>query len=409
MRRTVIVFWLCIVSSLWGDLPSDTVFLTWQKAPDTTMTIQWLSPTLDHNELEFRLGDQTPWQKTIGIRFPLKKSSYFLHRIELINLKPNTVYQFRLSDKERIYKFRTMPQKLEGTIRFVVGGDMYHEDDATKGMRNTCRMAAKANPHFALIGGDIAYAVHGIRSTEKIERWVDWVKAWSQCMITSEGFLIPVLAAIGNHDIEGQYGQTPEKAGIFSSLFPMPGKQIYNVLDFGDYLSLFILDSGHANPIGGAQAKWLKKGLQERQQVMYRFAGYHVPAYPSVRSFYNENSSAIRKYWVPEFEKGKICCAFEHHDHAYKRTYPLLENKRNEGGIVYIGDGAWSVDKPRESTSRKNRTFLAKFVSTRYFTLVMLDANKCLINAIDDTGKMIDSWEKAVKQQEVKITADQDK
>lgn len=50
---------------------------------------------------------------------------------------------------------------------------------------------------------------------------------------------------------------------------------------------------------------------------------YHVPAYPSARSFTGRTQSMIRKHWVPLFEKSTMNLAFENHDHAYKRTYPI--------------------------------------------------------------------------------------
>src|SRR5262249_10261743 len=152
-------------------------------------------------------------------------------------------------------------------------------------------------------------------------------------MIDSQGHLIPAIAAVGNHDLVGQFDQTPKQAAIFSTLFPMPGKRIYNVLDFDPYLSIVILDSGHANPVGGDQAKWLKNALEQRPQVPHRFALYHLPAYPSVRDYDNDLSATIRQEWVPLFEQGGIHAAFEHHDHAYKRTHPLLKGRIHPQGV----------------------------------------------------------------------------
>ena len=123
----------------------------------------------------------------------------------------------------------------------------------------------------------------------------------------------------------------------------MPGHQIYNSLDFGSFLSLILLDSGHANPIEGAQTQWLNNVLEKRQNILHRFAFYHVPAYPCVRSYRTKQSVLIRKTWIPLFEKWGIQVAFEHHDHAYKRTYPLLKNRIQPHGIIYLGDGGWGL------------------------------------------------------------------
>jgi len=51
----------------------------------------------------------------------------------------------------------------------------------------------------------------------------------------------------------------------------------FATLDFGDYLSLVLLDSGHVAPIGGEQADWLDSALGERAERPHVFAVNHVP------------------------------------------------------------------------------------------------------------------------------------
>ena len=103
-------------------------------------------------------------------------------------------------------------------------------------------------------------------------------------MVTPQGYLVPVVAALGNHDLIGHFDQTPAQAAIFSALFPMPEKNIYNVLDFNSYLSIFILDSGHANPIGGQQASWLRTALKHAN--VYHIAWLSI-MYPLILPFAN--------------------------------------------------------------------------------------------------------------------------
>lgn len=204
--------------------------------------------------------------------------------------------------------------------------------------------------------------------------------------------MIPVISAIGNHDIVGQFNQTPVQAAVFTTLFPMPGPTVYNVLDFENFLSLFILDSGHANRIGGKQTEWLQEALAQRQSQKHKFAIYHVPAYPSVRSFNTRRGSALRRYWVPLFEKYHVDAVFEHHDHAYKRTHPLIKNKIHSQGVVYLGDGAWGIEKPRTTKKKKHPPYIAKFASKRHFVLVDLSQNKQLFKSITDEGIVIDEY-----------------
>lgn len=380
-----------------ADMATETLYLTWQRDPETTMTLQWLTPPDQTNdEVLFKTSCSVDWIEVKGTHFLLSKSkNYLLHRLELTDLTPQTVYQIKLKDK--IFSFHTMPKELNPSLKFIVGGDMYH-DATVERMEQTCRQAATSDPDFVVIGGDIAYAVSTLSAKENIERWVSWIRAWNKCMISTKGELIPVIAAIGNHDVPGQYGQSPKQAEVFCNLFPTPENKVYRVLDFGSYMSFFLLDSGHANPIEKEQTKWLKSALKVRQNITHKFAVYHVPAYPSIRKFNNKYSAAIRHNWVPLFENYGIQLAFEHHDHAYKRTFPLLKNRPHIEGVVYLGDGAWSVDEPRCLKSSKRLSYISKFVPSRHFIVVTLTKDQQSILAISDEGKVLDEFSQATSK-----------
>lgn len=395
IQRCLLIFCLFTSSAYaLSQLASETIYLTWQRNPESTMTIQWISPIEDPADtIEYQAADavEHEWQLIKGIHFPFPKTSqYLIHQVELTQLKPDTLYRFRFPQTAQTYLFRTAPERLNPSVQFVAGGDMYH--DSMEEMKETSREAAKTDPLFALIGGDIAYAVGRANSDESVAKWVEWIQAWHETMVTKEGRLIPVIVAIGNHDLIGFYDQTPAQAAIFSALFPMPGKQIYQVLDFGSYLSIFILDSGHANPIKGEQVKWLQHALKERQNQLHRFAIYHVPAYPSIRPYHNQRSNLIRLYWVPEFEKGNVELVFENHDHAYKRTKPLLRNRVNENGIVFVGDGSWGISKPRSPYFNRKRYYLERLVSQRHFLFIKLEKDQTEVRAIDFRGKEFDKF-----------------
>lgn len=396
------IFSICFFilgNSCWADLSQETIYLTWQQNPSTTMTIQWISHFHEKQSVVLyhsRQGEQK-WQKVTGeiLEFP-HASQYLIHRVELKNLQSNTEYVFKVVPYIEEYCFLTAPARLDKELRFVVGGDMYHDDIPT--LVKTNQKAAQVSPLFALIGGDIAYAVKSSScSLQLIDRWIDWIKAWHRYMVTPQGNLIPVISAIGNHDLNGGYDQTPAQATVFSSLFPMPGKRIYNVLDFQSYLSIFILDSGHANPIAGQQKDWLCTVLSERQQVLHRLAIYHIPAYPSVRDFKNKYSIDIRNNWVPLFEQWGVQVVFEHHDHAYKRTYPLLKGRIHPEGIVYLGDGGWGVDEPRKLKG-KILPYLAKFASARHFITVTLTPSQQEFKSINDQGQILDEYVQSINR-----------
>jgi acid phosphatase type 7 len=386
-----------------GSEPT-TLYLTWQRNPESTMTINWITPLNDPiDSIKFRKNGEEGWQEAAGLHVPLPQNTpYWLHRIEIVGLEADSTYQFQITGSDKIYKFRTMPNDLDRPIRFVAGGDMYH--DTLEILHATNQLAASTSPRFVLVGGDIAYASdkaieflprwahryidHFFGQT--FDRWLTWLIAWKEDMVTPEGYLIPMLPAIGNHDTIGRYDQTPEKAPFFYSLFAMPGKPGYNVLDFGNYMSLFLLDTDHTNPIQGKQADWLASQLKQREIVPNKFALYHVPAYPSVHRFKQEIGAEIRKYWVPSFDAYHLTAAFENHEHAYKRTHPLTNHKISEHGVVYLGDGGWGVQHPRRPRHLREKGFLAKTASARHFIVVDIDHDKRTITAVDGAGHVID-------------------
>ncbi|MEO5803667.1 MAG: metallophosphoesterase family protein, partial [Verrucomicrobiota bacterium] len=320
------------------------LYLQWQRDPMTKMTVHWHTTNQTETSLQFCEAKKNKWRDAKGSSVPMPDtdSGRMIHTVELTGLTPKTDYQFRFGEQSKEYKFRTMPKVLSAPVRFIEGGDVYHQRDW---MDNMNALAAKFDPAFIVIGGDLAYANIATNKIERVQRWYDFFDSWKNHGVAPDGRLIPLLVTIGNHEVKGFWGKTPESAPGFYALFSMPGKQGYNSLDFGNYLSLVLLDSGHTHPIDGEQTKWLKKTLSERQKVPHLFTFYHVPAYPSARhDDEGENSDLtqeVRKYWCPLFEKYGVPISFEHHDHAYKRTHPILANKINPKGIIYLGDGAW--------------------------------------------------------------------
>lgn len=410
MKLQILAFYVFLVSfacCLEGVYDPIAVYLTWQRSPESTMTISWIS-TVERTEdlIEFHAEDETAWKSTMGahVSMPLG-APYLIHKVELTNLQPAKNYYFRTGSDATVYKFQTMPAVLTGSINFVVGGDMYH--DGIEYLHETNLQAAKTGPLFALVGGDIAYAAdqsfkflprwaHGWIDRmvgQKVDRWLEWLIAWKNDMVTPDGRLVPMLPVLGNHDTNGGFSQTPKEAPFFYALFAMPGPQGYNVLDFGNYMSLVLLDSGHTHPIRGEQAKWLDATLAERQNIAHKIALYHVPAFPSVRKLNDEHCASVRNNWVPIFEKYHLAAAFEHHDHAYKRTYPIKDNHIDRQGVMYFGDGAWGVDKPRNARRVVEKWYLANFASARHFIHVVLYGDRMQVTAINSQGTVLDSIE----------------
>lgn len=407
--RFVFLFILCITQSSSAFAEEDrflskndsikSVYLTWTKDPSTTMTVRWITKkdsVEDYVEYHKASGSKTIFQE--GEHFGLPNDSeYAVHQAELEELEPNSVYDFYLPGEEKKFSFKTFSSgSSEEPIVFVVGGDTSAQGiDLFEEMN---KQAALCNPRFVLFGGDLAYASSSKKTGhDKKRRWLKWLTSYYETMKTTDGLLIPMLVTIGNHDVNGSFNQTPNEAPYYYSLFAMPGLPGYNVVRFGDVMSIYLLDSGITNQVFGKQSQWLESQLKKDKNVLNRFCIYHVPAYPSVRYQGSTISSLIRRYWVPIFEKYGVHVAFENHDHAYKRTYPLKNSKIDPNGVLYIGDGSWGV-RPRIPKKAAMTSFFAKTLSRRQFVKVEITPEKRKFWAITNDGVVIDQFEQDVQK-----------
>lgn len=382
----------------WSSLHAfDAVYLTLQDDPASSMRISWLSDEKNgENLVQFKKEKADEWQKKEATHFHLPQNvPYNLHYVDLAELEPETIYSFQLPGEEAPRKFSTMPKTLEkSSVRFAVGGDIYPNELAV--FEEMAKTVATTNPHFVLMGGDLAYSVSEKKKrTDDFSRWLSFLTSWTKTMKDAKGCHIPIVAGIGNHEVLGYFSQTPEQAKFYYSLFSPTSHKSYRALCCGDYLVILLLDSNHTHPIAGEQTEWLKKELSESLDYSHCFAIYHVPAFPSVRYFRSRESSSIRRHWVPLFEKYHVSAVFENHDHAYKRTYPLIDGAPASNGVVYFGDGSWGA-KPRIPKKASRTTYLAKTASRRQFLLVELHDKKRTYTALTAHDHVIDKFEQYV-------------
>lgn len=369
------------------------LYLSWYGDPATTMTIQWHTPLEEPSDtLGFQpLGKD--WIKAQGSHLEL--GDRLVHTVELDQLAPDTEHSFRLGDDPAIYKFRTAPQTLDRPLRFCIGGDLYHTIDL---FRKMCRVVSHKDPLFVVLGGDIAYAVNKnpfrLRSTAK-NQWFSFLQEWKEEMISPEGQVIPFLIVAGNHDI------SPDHADLFFDLFAFPEKKLYRTVNFGNYLSLFLLDSEIYDPIEGKQTEWLRGALQSRTQVPFQFAVYHIGAYPSAYPYSGEIPQKIRQFWCPVFDQYNLPAAFEHHNHSFKRTFPIKNNKIDHSGVIYFGDGCWGA-LPRKTNSE---WYLAKRERMNNVYMVEITSKSAKIEAIGLQGEQIDSLEIPSKLDKIQSSA----
>jgi hypothetical protein len=375
------------VDALPPHQPHDTLHLTWQRNPATTMTIQWVNwPTSDAaSTVSFRPLTSDVWQTAKALARPFPDTERHVFRCELTGLESGAEYAFRIGGEPEEYRFRTMPATATNEFCFVSGGDSGVDEHAVE----SNKLAAAQDPHFVLIGGDIAYD-----NGRSPETFLQFLRNYRSTMVDSKNRLIPLVTTIGNHEVNGGFGGKRENATsylpVFEGLYP---ERTFATLDFGDYLSLVLLDTGHIAPVEGEQTDWLDGVLRDRQDRQHVFAVNHVPCYPSHRNPWPEEGEKgvgedQRKLWSPLYEKYRVDAVLEHHDHTFKRTHPLTGGHVDKNGVLYLGDGSWG--KLRKPHSPDEYPYLVKSSETYHISVHRLEGDHRFHIALENDGGVAD-------------------
>ncbi len=349
------------------------------------MTIQWHS---NHSQpssvVFFRKKGDLDWRRTEGGSESLDSLDYLVHRTDLSELIPATEYEFFLEGSQWVHSFRTLPSQLsEKTVKIVIGGDVFLN---ARVFRKMNAVVSSYDPDLIILGGDIAYAEKFKKYSDIIGRWKDFFQIWNQTIRGSSGRLIPMVACPGNHDVNILH--EPSRQQPFYTFFTSDKSLSYRSIDIGDYCSFFLLDSGHLHKVEAEQTLWLEQALYERQKVSFKHPVYHVAAYSCYYFHDKKNSASIRQHWCPLFEDYGVQIAFEHHSHAYKRTYPLLHGAIDPLGVIYVGDGCWGVPLRRT----QERGYLEKRESINCFNVLSMNAEGERVSVISIDDQLIDTF-----------------
>ena len=372
------------------------VYLTYQDNPSTSIMINFQTEQAPENsrvyyDTESRGGNVEAYAHEAdgnSEKFEGISAERWVHVVSLTDLEPDTTYYFVCSDRDGAtsneFSFRTIPDD-DSPLRFVTGGDM----DVARFTRDLMSIAGEYDPHFGVIGGDLAYGNGDLRNYRKWDRWLDnWDHAF-----TDDGKLVPMVLAIGNHEVAGSYMQPVENAPFLSRWFAQEADdRTYFTRQFGKNMVLFVLDTNHVADYP-TQAAWLKEEFPKFGDVPHHMAVYHVPLYPTHRDYLGSGSVAGREHWGPVFDEFELDAAFENHDHTFKRTHPLRGNEIvGEGeGTVYFGDGCFGLP-PRE-LNEQELWYAAKASSTKHFWVVDVAKDKVEYRAVDENGEVFDTFE----------------
>jgi len=186
---------------------------------------------------------------------------------------------------------------------------------------------------------------------------------------------VPVVAALGNHDVVTDAG-APELR-----LFDMPGRWYAGTIG---PVRFIVLDAN--DPTDPEQMAFLRTQLAADARAPWTVAVFHQPAFSC--SFHG-STPEVDEAWVPLFARGGVDLVLNGHDHAYERFAPI-------DGVTYVVDGSGGATLyPASTFLCPNGTPDYVFANARDHAFVALTAtaHRLVGQAITADGRVIDAFE----------------
>lgn len=316
--------------------PYLNVYVVLSDEPNT-MFVHWHTPNESEStsQLYIRKSGSSVFEKIRSSTDVYAGTDRTIHTVKLSNLESDQEYRIKVHEYGALHWFKTLPEN-PSEIKIAEFGDMWLEG-FTEETVDMFEQVAKSEADVILGVGDWCHA------DGRPERSHLWLKFWDLWYrnVRSDNKLIPIIPGIGNHEIPTPRDEPREKeaAQFFYKMFGFP-QNGYGVVDFGELLSIIVLDSHHTNYVQD-QTDWLEGVLSQRTDKKHIIPTWHVASYPSGRTFEGVAAKLIREHWHPKIEQNNnVKIAFEHHDHCLKRTVPIRNGVEDPTGIIYLGDGA---------------------------------------------------------------------
>lgn len=348
---------------VWQDDPAHQAIIAFSTAEDGISTVYF--------DTEPRGGVASAYSSqascTTG-RYTFSLSRY--HHCRLAGLEPSTTYYFVTQtegDVSQELHFVTAPD--DGRpFKLLFGGDSRTDQAQRRNMNDLIRTLVEQDPEILALahGGD--YVENGL----SFGQWSDWMTDF-ELTITSEGRVLPVIPARGNHEAIGS---------LFGQVWADPPNDQYFTTVINDYW-LITLNSEASQ--AGDQRDYLENQLQAAHQANACFisAQYHRPAYPAVKT---PGDSLIN--WVPLFEQYDADLIFESDGHALKRTVPIRNDQEDPTGVVYVGEGGLGV---AQRTPETDRWYLAFAASQHHVQVVTIERAELTYTAVAPDMTVVDS------------------
>lgn len=340
-----------------------TAAIVWQ-------TAAWTNGAVDYG-LDLTYSSGTVSNGTVGRH----------QTVHLSGLLPGTTYFYRVRCGNEILaedlSFRTRPEA-DQSFRFVVIGD---HGQGTPGMYTIANLInARTDFDAFMTVGDNIYGISPC-NMDGAPGWYDpfWFTLYGPTMAR-----VSTFPALGNHDWDTASGQ------YMVDYFCLPTNGPINHIgknysfEFGNMHVAVIDTEPYDDNTTNAMAEinaWLAADLAAATQ-RWRVAILHRPPHTSIGS-HNDNAR-VKSNIAPILEANGVQVVFQGHNHWYERINPI-----NAIHYFTIGGSGAGLYSP---SLRKD--YSARLVHDRHsYTMVAVNGGHMRIEAVDDTGALIDVFE----------------
>lgn len=327
--------------------------------------IMWDTSLPSNTIVEYGLSKKAEWSK-------VSEEPVLKHEIKLENLKPETVYYYRIKSGGITSEWFSLKTAVNENTPFSF---IAYSDTQMNFLRHYEITEQISKYEFDLIinCGDVVQ--RGPRS--------DWDTEFFNPLknILKEK---PIYAAIGNHELNNEN---------FYKNFANPNFEHENYYSFkyGNSFFVFIDNPRAAYPDktyytdykpGSEQYKWLDSTLasEEAQNSEWIFTVSHVPSYVAGSQ---DRFEGNKKYLVPLFERYGVDISFSGHVHGYER------GKVNGVNYIITAGGGGTQNKKNVSKLKQYKDF--KLIYN--FCRIEVNDKTLVFKAYDNSNTLVDEFE----------------
>lgn len=218
---------------------------------------------------------------------------------------------------------------------------------------------------------------------------------------------IPLMTAIGNHEVSPYVGYPGHKPSRYLDTFSLPRngpagfEEEFYSFEYGA-VHVTVLSSNYQDPeesysddpaenerISAEINRWIEDDLAAGADKPWRIVMMHHPAFPLVSDSMTES---IQNEWLPIFERTDVSLILCGHQHEFMRTKPWLNGaKEDAAGLVQIMGNASKKTYPLSGSGLGYIAF-EQGDTSGYHYIVATDETLS-ITAFDADGNRFDHFE----------------